>query len=233
MELATSLGEKQTLESSPEMRSARDLDAAAKRAAERRRDAERAADEHAESLREREFCERAVERYRERVQTATAALKKYLDEAHLGAAACGMDKEHDEGILQGLIAETKYGALLGEVHRSLTEAVRERRRAARLLGKLNADVDAERQVLQVESDQHDQEQGRVSEAAEAVSAAERAALGSVGPLAEAYRQGCAAVVVLSPPSAPNVVPDISSWRAAHTAPTHPLAHPPTPSLHTF
>src|SRR6266566_2757741 len=46
MELATSLGEKETLESSPEMRSARDLDATAKRAAERRRDAERAADEH-------------------------------------------------------------------------------------------------------------------------------------------------------------------------------------------
>src|SRR5260370_22651304 len=123
MELATPLGEKQTLESSPEMRSARDLDAAAKRAAERRRDAERAADEHAESLREREFCERAVERYQERVQTATAALKKYLDEAHLGAAACGMDKEHDEGILQGLIAETNNATLLGEVHRSLTEAV--------------------------------------------------------------------------------------------------------------
>src|SRR6266850_2330155 len=222
MELATALGEKQTLESSPEMRSARDLDVAAKRAAERRRDAESAADEHAESLREREFCERAVERYQERVQTATAALQKYLDEAHLGAAACGMDKEHDEGILQGMIAETNNATLLEEVHRSLTEAVRERRRAARLLGKLNADVDAERQVLQAESDKHDQEQGRVSEAAEAVSAAEREVLGSVGALAEAYRQWCAAVVVLAPASVPEVVPDISSWCEENIAATSPV-----------
>jgi len=222
MELATSLGEKQTLESSPEMRSARDLDATAKRAAERRRDAERAAHEHAESLREREFCERAVERYQERVQTVNAALKKYLDEAHLGAAACGMDKEHDEGILQGMIAETNNPTLLEEVHRSLTEAVRERRRAARLLGKLNADVDAARQVLQAESDKHDQEQGRVSEATEAVSTAEREVLGSVGALAEAYRQWCAAVRVLAPASVPEVVPDISSWCEENIAATSPV-----------
>ncbi len=222
MELATSLGEKQTLESSPEMRSARDLDATAKRAAERRRDAERAAHEHAESLREREFCERAVERYQERVQTVNAALKKYLDEAHLGAAACGMDKEHDEGILQGMIAETNNPTLLEEVHRSLTEAVRERRRAARLLGKLNADVDAARQVLQAESDKHDQEQGWVSEAAETVSTAEREVLGSVGALAEAYRQWCAAVRVLAPASVPEVVPDISSWCEENIAATSPV-----------
>src|SRR6266576_534922 len=222
MELATALGEKQTLESSPEMRSARDLDAAAKRAAERRRDAERAADEHAESLRERELCERTVERYQERVQTATAALQKYLDEAHLGAAGCGMDKEHDEGILQGAIAETNNATDLEEVHRSLTKAVHERRRAARLLGKLNADVDAARQVLQSESDKHDQEQGRVSEAAEAVSAAEREVLGSVGALAAAYRQWCAAVRVLAPAAVPEVVPDISSWCEANIAATSPV-----------
>src|SRR5260370_13423863 len=102
------------------MRCGRDLDGAAKRAGERRRDAESAADEYAESLREREFCERAVERYQERVQTATAALQKYLDEAHLGAAACGMDKEHDEGILQGMIAETNSATILQEFHRYLT-----------------------------------------------------------------------------------------------------------------
>src|SRR5260370_38805312 len=93
MELATSLGEKQTLESSPEMRSARDLDAAAKRAAEQRPDAERAADEHAESLRERALCERAVERYHQRVQTVTRTLKHYPDEAPRRPAGTRLD--HD------------------------------------------------------------------------------------------------------------------------------------------
>ena len=161
LELAATLGEKQTLESSPEMRSARDLNAAAKRAAERRRGSERAADEHGESLREREFCERAVERYQERVHTATATLKKYIDEAHLAAAACGMDKEHDEGILQGVMTETNNATPLEEVHHSLAEAVRERRRAARLLDELNADVDAARRVFQAESDKRDQEQGLI------------------------------------------------------------------------
>ena len=222
LELATALGEEQTLESSPEMRSARDLDAAAKRAADRRRDAERAADEHGESLREREICERAVERYQERVQTASAALKKYIDEAHLAAAACGMDREHDEGMLQGLMAETNNATLLEEVHRSLTAAVRERRRAARLLDELNADVDAARRVFQAESDKRDQEQERASEGAEAVGAAEREVLASIGALADAYRQWCAAVVVLAPAAVPEVVPEISSWCEENMAATSPV-----------
>jgi len=121
-----------------------------------------------------------------------------------------------------MIAETNNATLLEEVHRSLTEAVRERRRAARLLGKLNADVDAERQVLQAESDKHDQEQGRVSEAAEAVSAAERESLVRLAHWAEAYRQWCAAVVVLAPASVPEVVPDISSWCEENIAATSPV-----------
>src|SRR5258706_6617994 len=97
-----------------------------------------------------------------------------------------MDKEHDEGILQGMIAETNNATLLEEVHRSLTEAVRERRRAARLLGKLNADVDAEREVLQAESEQDHQEQGRGSEDPEAGTAPGGEGPGLGGPIAAAY-----------------------------------------------
>ena len=219
---ATALGEKQTLESSPEMRSARDLDAAAKRAAERRCDAERAAEEHGESLREREFCEGAVERYQNRVETAIATLKNYMDEAHLAAVQCGMDKEHDGGILQGVMVETTDATRLGEVHRSLAEAVRERRRSVRLLGELNAGVDALKRIFQAESEKRDQEQERVTEAAEAVSIAEREVLVSVGALAEAYRQWCASAVVLTPSPVPEVVPDISSWCEENIVATSPV-----------
>src|SRR5207302_6621409 len=132
---------------------------------------------------------------------------------------CGMDKEHDEGILQGVMAETNTP--LEEVHHSLAEAVRERRRAARLLDELNADVDAARRVFQAESHKRDQEQGRVSEAAEAVSAAEREVLASVGALAEAYRQWCADIVVLEPAAVPEGVRDISAWWEENIAATSP------------
>src|SRR6266576_3597248 len=123
---------------------------------------------------------------------------------------------------RGISMPPRNATLLEEVHRSLTAAVRERRRAARLLDELNADVDAARRVFQAESDKRDQEQERVSEGAEAVGAAEREVLASIGALAEAYRQWCAAVVVLAPAAVPEVVPEISSWCEENMAATSPV-----------
>jgi uncharacterized protein (TIGR02680 family) len=211
LEQARALGEKQILENSPEMRSARDLDAATTRATERRREAERASSEHEESTRERESSRRALERCMGRAEAALADLRRRLDVARLAATACGMSREHNDGLPEGVLEHSDDPKPREEVQRSLGEAIQTRRRSVRLLGQLNAEVAAARQAFRAESDKRDQEQERVTEAAEALSAADQEVVVSVGTLAEAYRQWCAAVVVLSPATPPEVVPDIALW----------------------
>ena len=221
LELARALGEKQMLENSPEMRSARDLDAAATRAAERRSEAERASREHQESRHERESSERALGRSTERLETAGAELKKCLDAARHAAEACGMGKEHNDGSLQDLLHSDDAKSVEG-VQRSLSEVIQARRRAVRLLGQLNADVDAAMHAFRAVSDKRDQEQERVSEATEAVRAAGQGIADSVATLAEAYRTWWAALVVLTPATPAEVVSDISLWCEASIDAVNPV-----------
>src|SRR2546429_6199450 len=152
LEWARALGEKQTLESSPEMRSARDLDAAEVRAAERRRETERVGSEHKESVRERESSGRALARCTDQVEAARAALRKRLDAARLAATGCGLAKEHDDERLQSVLVDSCDRELIEEVQRSPDEAMQTRRRSVRLLRQLNSDAGAARGTFQAESD---------------------------------------------------------------------------------
>ena len=220
--LARALAQKQTLENSPEMRSARDLDAAAVRAGERRREAERAGSEHKDSVREREFSERALARSAEQVETARAALKKTLDEVRGAAAACGMTKELEDLQIESVLVDLRDPKLIEEVQRSLDEAIQTRRRSVRLLGQFNADVDAARRAFQAETDRCGEEQGRVAEATEAVRLLDREVAASAEALGDAYREWSAAAAVLAPAAALEVVPNISSWCEANIDAASPV-----------
>ncbi len=222
LEWARALGEKQTLESSPEMRSARDLDAAAVRAAERRRETERVGSEHKESVRERESSGRALARCTDQVEAARAALRKRLDAARLAATGCGLAKEHDDERLQSVLVDSCDRELIEEVQRSLDEAMQTRRRSVRLLSQLNADADAARRTFQAESDRRGEEQERVAEANEAARLADLEVAASVVALVEAYREWCAAAAVLAPAAAAEVVPDISGWCEANIDAASPV-----------
>ena len=227
---AAASGEKQTLESSPEMRSARELDAASTRANDCGATLAGVTLEHESAARDQAEVERVVERSVERSRVVAAALAGHAEQAHATGTACGVSHEHDDEVRRGDVLQTDDMTRLEKSQRTLDEVARKRRQSIRVLESLNAGVEAARRVLQSETQKRDQEEERVFEAVAAVDASEKVVATSVNELAEAYRQWHASVTVLIPAGPTEVVPAIQSWCDDDIASTSPVRSAVTSAL---
>lgn len=211
VDLAAAQGRKQALESSPEMRSARDLNAAEVQSEERRLEADEATREHNESMDDLRAVSRAVGQAEQRHREAHDALARQAGLAHRAASSCGLEKEH--------LATTEQAGLVGEYDvtrldnagQRLVELVRNCRKAARTIRDLNAAVHSASQAQQAASARLDEEAGRCAEAAEMSGEGEQSFLRAVHELAESYRSWRASAVTLPLPSDAELLPAIQTW----------------------
>ncbi len=211
LDLSTAQGEKQTLEGSPEMRSARDLNTAQERAIERRNEAISAAREQAESAREQAVLTHAVEGCSNEVRSTLSRLNDAANQTRQASALAGLDAPHDLAIERGDIFRSEDAARVEQSRQVVASLASERRRSARVLGDLNDAVTVAHHAVQSTSERRDQENERVAEATDALQIAEKSVVDAIRQLAESYRQWRAAVIVLLPASPEEVAPAIQGW----------------------
>jgi uncharacterized protein (TIGR02680 family) len=232
-DLAGFEAQKQVLENSPQMRSARDLDAAEHRAIERRNEVEAAGNEHQAALKAMSDASVAVDRNAEYAMSAATNLATRSKESSSASAVCGVEKTH-ASIIEKLNLENLGDiAEIGRAEERLTVVIKDRRAAAKVLRLSCEQVGQAKSVQAQEIRRRDEEFGRVAEADDALIAGNGALEAAVRDLKSGSREWITSATMLSLPPVDELVAEIDLWCEAGCVTTSPISRAASAALTEF
>jgi uncharacterized protein (TIGR02680 family) len=211
LDMAAAQARKATLEGSPQMKSARDLEAARTLSDERRKEADTAQAEHASSLTMLERAAAELTRDRENVEHLAERLRNRTDKCDLDADACDVAKQHHSAIARaGLPQQTDLGAI--DAAEKATEKLCDQRKDdSRLLRSADEEVAAAQQLWTQALERRDSHAATAAEETVALQAREAALAEARKKLVTGYREWAASLKLLKIPEDAELAAHIAEW----------------------
>lgn len=210
-DLAAATERRRTLESSPEMKSARELNDAKRHAAARSADADRAASEHEDAVARLRRQTQDLESERVQLQNTRDHLDTTVRESSELAEACQMQKPHAAASLRAGLPLPQDEACIANAESQSRKACQDRVAGIRVLRELNGRVDEAKDRSRQSIDRRDQQAARVDEAAENCQRTQRAVTEAVEALRGNYHQWHASLSQLSASDPVELAGQIDAW----------------------
>jgi uncharacterized protein (TIGR02680 family) len=222
MDMATAQGRKATLENSPQMRSARDLDNARALAEERRRDAGTAHSEHASSATLLERAASDLAYNREITGQLAERLRAQTEECDREGDACEVTKQHRAATAKAGLSLPADPALIDAAEKTIDKLCDQRKENSRALRHADEEVNRSRQIWTQALERRDSHAGIVAEATAALQTREGAILEAQQDLLTGYRAWAAALKVLAIGENAELAGQIASWCEENAAAAGPV-----------
>jgi uncharacterized protein (TIGR02680 family) len=211
LDLAAAKGRKATLDSSPQMRTARELNHARKEADDRASESNRLSEEYARAVEAMTDAETEYERETDQVKIIAERLTLRVNESDRYAVACESDKPHRSATERAAVLQPQDRSLIDDAESSLNKTIEARRAGSRLLRGLNDEIGVSTRAWQQTLDRRDEQKGRLAESISVLQTSQDAVSQALKDLSVAYRDWCGSLALLTSATPVDIVPVIASW----------------------